>query len=264
MEIKQKTGLILMMSFLILASCEKEVNLFTVSQDIEFGMQMKQEIESNPDQFNLLKQEDAPEAYQHLQRIRDNILNTGELKYKDRFSWEVYIIDNDTVVNAFACPGGYMYFYTGLIRFLDNEAQFAGVMAHEMAHVDLRHSTKSMTKYYGYSILMNVLLGKNPSKMAEIAAELALGLGNLKFSRDHEYQADEYAVTYLYNTSYNAPSLADFFEKMEGSKRPPEFLSTHPSPDNRYENINEVFQSLGGVNGELFETRYQEFIESLP
>ncbi len=235
-----------------------------MSQDIEFGMQMKEEIESNPDQYNVVYEKDAPEAYEHLNRVRDNILNSGELKYDDRFTWEVYLIDNDTIVNAFACPGGYMYFYTGLIDFLDNEAQFAGVVAHEMAHVDLRHSTKSMTKHYSYAILLNVLLGKNPSKMAEIAADLALGLGNLQFSRTHEYQADEYAVKYLYKTAYNAPSLADFFEKLESSKRPPEFLSTHPSPENRYENINEVFQSLGGVNGELFESRYQEFINALP
>ena len=105
-------------------SDESPINLFSVGQDIEFGKSVEAEIAANPQDFPLLDEAAYPEAYQHLNRIRDSILNTGELTYEDEFEWKVRIIRNDTMLNAFATPGGYMYFYTGVIKFLDNEAQF--------------------------------------------------------------------------------------------------------------------------------------------
>jgi len=168
------------------------------------------------------------------------------------------------MINAFSLPGGDMYFYTGIIKFLDNEAEFAGVMAHEMAHADRRHSTDQLTKVYGLEILLGVLLGSNPNFAEQIAAELALGLGTLAFSRSQEYEADEYAVKFLYATEYDAASLGDFFEKMEGEPYPPTFLSTHPSPEDRLAKIEEHFQALGGMHGATFAERYKEFKNALP
>lgn len=263
---------IAVLSLFLFSTCKKDkedpkgINLFSVNDDIELGQQVKAEIEANPEEYPILDKTAYPEAYAHIERIRDNILNTGLVNYEDRFDWEVYIIDNDEVLNAFACPGGYMYYYTGLIKFLDNEAEFAGVMGHEIAHADRRHSTETLTKVYGISILLNIALGKDAGKAAEIAAQLATGASALAFSRDHEYEADEYAVKYLNATEYHPPALASFFEKLEnmGGTRPPEFLSTHPSPDNRLEKIDEVWKSLGGEDGSFFETEYQDFINSLP
>lgn len=255
---------------LSLSSCKKDedspgtINLFTVQDDMAFGEQLDQEIKSNPAQYPLLSENNFPEAYQHIRRIRDSILNTGEVGYDDTFLWEVYIIENDTVLNAFAAPGGYMYYYTGLIKFLDNEAQFAGVMAHEMAHASRRHSTNTLTKVYGIQILLGVLLGQNTNVLVDVAADLALGLGSLAFSRDHEYEADEYAVRYLYATSYDARGIAGFFEKLDSSPSIPEFLSTHPSPDNRLDNIYEKWNELGGKEGNLFVASYEDFKTSLP
>ena len=261
--------MIIILSLVFLAACKKDsdespINIFSVDDDIEFGKSMEDEIASNPVEFPILSQSTYASAYQHINRIRDSILNTGLIYYEDRFEWKVYIIDNDTILNAFATPGGYLYFYTGLIKFLDNEAQFAGVMAHEMAHADLRHSTNQITKVYGVQILLSILVGQSQSQLTEIVASLAYGLGSLAFSRDHEYEADEYSVKYLYETSYDARGIADFFIKMEGSSRPPEFLSTHPSPENRIEKINEVWQSLGGKEGNTYEDSYIAFKASLP
>ncbi|HRW63507.1 MAG TPA: M48 family metallopeptidase, partial [Bacteroidales bacterium] len=163
---------------------------------------------------------------------------------------------------------GKMYFYTGIIKFLDNEAEFAGVMAHEMAHADRRHTTNTMTKEYGFSLLLSALLGDDPSLLATIASDLAQGLGSLAFSRDHEYEADQYAVRYTddgagdYN--YYPKGISAFFEKMEGQSTPPEFLSTHPSPENRLEKINEFWVSIGSPGGESYAERYTDFKNSLP
>lgn len=245
-------------------SDESPINLFSVDDDIEFGKSVEAEIASNPQEFPVLDEAAYPEAYQHLNRIRDSILNTGMLFYEDKFEWKVRIIRNDTMLNAFATPGGYMYFYTGIIKYLDNEAQFAGVMAHEMSHADLRHSTSMLTTTYGVQMLLSILLGQANSQLADIVANLAYGLGELAYSRTMEFKADEKAVEYLYATSYDARGIAGFFIKLDDAPNPPQFLSTHPSPENRIEKINEKWVELGSKVGNEYVNSYNAFKASLP
>jgi len=250
---------------LFFSACNDDngVNIFTLEDDMAFGLQMKEMIQSDPANYPMLTKSQYPEAYHHIERVRDSILATGLVKYDIEFAWEVYII-NDTIMNAFCTPGGYIYFYTDLIKFLDNESEFAGVMGHEMSHAARRHSTQQLTKAYGLQILLSIVLGQNPNQLAEIAADLAAGVAFLAFSRSDEYQADEDAVKYLYPTAYDARGVAGFFEKLEGYPQPPEFLSTHPNPGNRVEKIMEIWQSLGGKEGETYPDRYQQFKNSLP
>lgn len=270
----KKTLRIILVPLLIVAftfnGCKKDDDdpvtslFFSPQNDLEFGQQFKLELEANPQDYPILSQTQYPEAYQHINRIRDSVLASGLVDYTDTFVYEVYIIHNDSVLNAFAVPGGYMYFYTGIIKFLENEAQLAGVMAHETAHVSRRHSIKRLEKAYGLQLLFAVLLGNDPGTLAQIAAELAGGLVSLAFSRDDEYEADEYAVKYLYPSSYDARGIAGFFEMMENAPHPPEFLSTHPSPENRIEQIYAVWEELGGKIGNTYEESYQQFKNSLP
>jgi len=255
----------LMVSALTYQSCDEDgdFNIFSLKQDREFGEEFDKQLR-NSGEYNILSESQYPNAYDHLKRIKNNLLQSDEFIHKEDFTWEVTIIKDDEVLNAFAVPGGKMYFYTGLIKYLDNEAQFGGVMAHEMAHIDKRHTTERMTKQYGYQLLVSALLGDNPSLLEEIATELAKGLGNLYYSRQDEYEADEYAVKFSADTELYPKGVAGFFEKLEGSSRPPEFLSTHPNPENRIENIDEVWRNIGSPGGDTFETRYQEFKNSLP
>lgn len=258
-------GLFLSLSVLFVSCDDGKINVFSVDEDIQMGREVTDEILANPDEYPILDESDYPEAYQHLRRIRNNILESDELRYADRFDWNVYIIDQE-VLNAFALPGGNTFYYTGLIKFLDNEASLAGVMAHEFAHSDRRHSTNRLTKVYGYQVVLSMILGNDPSLAAQIAAELALGLQTLKFSRDDEYEADEYAVKYMYDTETDARGVAYFFEKMETQETADWmiYFSTHPHPDDRIEKIYEHHTELGGQEGELFEDRYQDLKNSLP
>jgi predicted Zn-dependent protease len=112
-----------------------------------------------------------------------------------------------------------------------------------------------------------MLLGENPDQWAKIAADLALGLGTLQFSKNDEYEADEYAVKYSSDTDLYPKGVAGFFIKLQDEEnRPkvPEFLSTHPNPGKRVEKIDEVWNDLGRPEGETFITRYQEFKNALP
>lgn len=256
---------ILLISAFTFHSCDEDgdFNLFSVEQDVQFGEDFDSQIRSSGE-YEFLSRTQYSDAYTHLDRIKNEILQSDEFIHKEDFKWKVAIIRDDDVLNAFAVPGGYMYFYTGLIKYLDNEAQFAGVMAHEMAHVDKRHSTEMMTKQYGFDLMLALIMGDNASKWAEIGAELAKGLGNLQFSRQNEYEADEFAVKFTADTELHPKGVAGFFEKLEGSPRLPEFLSTHPSPENRIENINDVWVSIGSPDGGEYTTRYQDFQNSLP
>ena len=117
---KFKSTIILTFTVLLFAatSCNKgsdesPINLFSADQDIEFGQSVEAEIAANPQEFPVLDKTTYAAAYQHINRIRDSVLNTGMLFYEDKFEWKVKIIRNDTILNAFATPGGYMYFYTG-------------------------------------------------------------------------------------------------------------------------------------------------------
>jgi beta-barrel assembly-enhancing protease len=258
---------LVMITPVFLISCSEDddgINIFTVQDDKDLGLQMEQEIQGNPADYPLLQPGQYPEAYEHIEQVRDLILATGEVNFDSEFTWNVHIINDDSVLNAFCTPGGYIYFYTGLIKYLDNDAEFAGVMGHEMAHAAKRHSTEQMTKAYGLQVLLSVVLGENPNMVAQMAADLAAGMASLAFSRDDEYESDEYSVKYLYETTYDARGVAGFFEKIGGADQPPEFLSTHPNPDNRVEKIYEVWQSLGGKTGGTYPEEYLAFKNSLP
>jgi len=258
---------LMLMTMVVLSSCDKDnngVNIFTVEDDKQLGLQMEQEIQGNPAVYPLLQIDQYPEAYEHMEQVRDAILNTGLVNFDTEFEWAVYIINDDSVLNAFCTPGGYIYFYTGLIKYLDNDAEFAGVMGHEMAHAARRHSTEQMTKAYGLTMLLSIVLGENPNMIAQMVGELAAGAAVLAFSRDDEYESDEYSVKYLYETSYDARGVAGFFEKIGGADQPPEFLSTHPNPDNRVEKIYEIWQELGGKEGQTYPTEYLAFKNNLP
>ncbi|HLU17130.1 MAG TPA: M48 family metalloprotease [Edaphocola sp.] len=232
------TGLI-SSSVFFYSGCSK-INIFSIENDKELGLQTKAQIEANPSQFPILNRQSNQAAYNYLYAIRNDILNSGNIRYKDEFDWEVYIIRDDNTINAFCTPGGYIYVYTGLIKYLDNKSSLAGVLGHEMAHADRRHSTNQLTKRYGVQTLLDILLGKDQGLLAQIGAELI----SLSFSRADERDADTYSVNYLCPTKYRADGAADFFIKLNnhGGSGVPAFLSTHPNPDNRVQNIQQHAQ----------------------
>ncbi len=238
------------------------INIFSIEDDKAFGAQVSQEIENDPATIILDSARYAAQ-YAYIYQIRNKILNSGQVMYKDVFPWRIRIIKNDTVLNAFCTPGGYMYFYTGILKFLESEDHLAGVLGHEMAHADKRHSTDALTRQYGLSVLFDVVFGQNKGQLVRIAA----GLRELKYSRTAETEADNYSVKYLCPTDYDAAGAAGFFEKllaMGSGSDVPEFLSTHPSPDNRVENIRSQKSTLNCTGTKRNISEYAAFKNSLP
>lgn len=242
--------------------CSDGFNLFTLQDDISLGRQLRDEVLANPQEYPVMDPNLYGSAYSYVERIRDRILASGEVKYAQAFDWEIYLLKDDATLNAFCAPGGYIFIYTGLIKFLDSEDQLAGVIGHEMAHADKRHSTSQLTKAYGLQFLLDVVLGENQGAISGIAA----GLVGLEFSRSDERQADEFSVRYLCPTVYQADGASDFFVLLIAhgqAGQTPSFLSTHPDPGNRVEDIRSLDQSLGCAGTETFQSAYQLFKNSL-
>ncbi|MBB4602067.1 putative Zn-dependent protease [Hymenobacter luteus] len=233
------------------SSCSKDgdgVLLFSVEDDIALGQKVAAETDSTfRAKGQLLEPGSNPTAYAALGRIVTRVLDSGKLQYRNEFPWDVKIIRDDQVQNAFATPGGHIYVYSGLIKYLDNETELAGVLGHEIAHADRRHTSRQLQSQYGISVLLSLLLGENENTLVDVAASL----GQLKFSRDYETEADSYSVEYLNGTNYYAcDGAAGFFIKAEkeGQAATPEFLSTHPNPGSRIQNIQTKAEQMGCRN----------------
>ncbi len=254
---------ILVLGSLLFSTCSKSpgggVNIFSINDDIELGAKVKAEIEADPVTYPIIPDDAAHKyEYDYIKAMRNKILASGQVTLKDKFLWEIKIIKDDNTLNAFCTPGGYIYIYTGLIKYLSNGDELAGVLGHEIAHADLRHSTDAMTTQYGIGILFEIVLGKNQGMLTEIAKNLL----TLQYSKTNESQADEYSVNYLSGTTYNCAGAAGFFEKLiaEGSgSNTPDFLSTHPNPENRVENINKDATAQGCKKGAVDLSDYATF-----
>ena len=258
--------------FSLVVSCDGNGDflLFSIEDDIALGEMVAEEIANDP-QFDILSPEDYPISYAYIETMMNNILASEEITYREEFNWRINIINDDPlepVLNAFATPGGQIYVHTGLIYFLDKEDDLAGVIAHEIAHSDQRHGSKKLQRQNGISILLSIIAGSETSQLQQVVGQIA-GTGLiLEYSRNAEAEADDFSVTYLSSTSYACNGAAAFFEKMleNEEQRGPEFLSTHPSPDNRVEDINARATEIGcdtTVDSES-ATRYQNFRNSLP
>jgi predicted Zn-dependent protease len=262
----------LFISASVFLSCE-ETNIFSDKDDVELGKEMDKQIKSEPQQFPMLVGHQDLRDY--VSGIGDYILNNSpKIKKKNIYPYNFQII-NDTIINAFCTPGGFVYVYTGLMKFIDNEATLAGIVAHEIAHAERRHVTQRLTAYYGVSVLLSFILGGNPGFLQELAANLFVGLAFLKNSRDDEAEADYYSIQYLRTTKYYPGAITFFFDKIkEEEKRKghtpgdlDRLLSTHPLPDDRIQAVNEILSSIKPAPDPtkgLFTNEYQKMKQRIP
>ncbi len=239
----------LFVGFVVMSSCDENGDflLFSIQNDKDLGEQVKAEIAGQPDIYPILDRSTYPQAYSIMDGMLSDILNSGEVTFSDEFDWELFIIDDDQTLNAFATPGGKIYVYTGLVYFLDHADDLMGVMGHEVAHADQRHSSKQLQRVYGISVLLEVIAGGQSELTQQILGSL-VGVGALSFSRDAETEADDFSVTYLSQTTYACNGAAAFFQKLidrDAAGDTPEFLSTHPAAQSRVEDINNMAAALG-------------------
>ena len=272
-SLRQAVALVTMLALLLtpLAWAERTHlkpgwNMFSPEQDIEAGQQVSKDAERQLPMLN-------------NSRV-DNYLNNLGRRLADRAPGEKFPYRfkavNDRAINAFALPGGPVYINRGVIEAADNEAQLAGVMAHEISHVAMRHGTNQASKAYAAQMPLSILgnlLGSNSigAVLAQIGAGFAVNSVLLKYSRTAESQADTMGTQILYDSGYDPRAMAQFFEKIQAQDKGGsiEFFSNHPNPGNRITRVNQELDNLGGQQ-RGYRTDSQEFqdikryVQSLP
>lgn len=235
--------LIFLWNFLLLG-CGIDKNysfsLISVEKEIELG---KLYTPSSIDEFEGLYPE--KEIQEYVSYIGNKLAKEAERKVPYKF-WVV----NSNVVNAFALPGGPVIITRGLLLQLDKESQLAGVLAHEIGHINARHHVRFLEKTLALNLILQVgslflpqnLTGEILFRLGEISA----GLLSLKFSRDQEREADKYGFLFTLKAGYSPQGMIEVFEKFKAleRERPPEWLSTHPLPETRIKEARDYIKTF--------------------
>ena len=230
-------------------------NLFSRDQDVQLGREAAAQVQR---QVKIVQNQFLQDYIQRVGQRLGSQPDAGNWP----FSFKVVLDPN---INAFALPGGPTFINTGTIEATDNEAQLAGVMAHELAHVALRHGTNQASKANLMQIpaaLAGAIVGNN-SMLGQLA-QLGIGLGFnsvlLKYSRDDESQADALGSHIMAEAGYNPIEMARFFEKLQGAagSRAPTFLSDHPNPGNRMQAIEAEVRTLPQRNYGFATSQFQQ------
>jgi predicted Zn-dependent protease len=218
----------------------KGMNFYSLEKEIALGKQMAQEVER---QAKIIED---PVIAEYVNRVGQNLVRNSDAKVP----FTIKVLDSDEV-NAFALPGGFFFVNSGLILKADNEAELAGVMAHEIAHVAARHGTRQATRgeLANYATLPLIFMGGWTGYAIYQGASVAIPMGFLKFSRGFEAEADMLGLQYMYKAGYDPTAFVDFFEKIETlEKTKPGTLSkvfaTHPMTDDRIKAAQENIQQI--------------------
>jgi predicted Zn-dependent protease len=205
-------------------------NMFSQEQEVQLGREAAAEIRK---QVHVVPDQGLQNWISGLGRKLASQPQAGQYPYS-------FTLIQEDSINAFALPGGPIFVHTGLVTAADNEAQLVGVLAHEIGHIALRHATNQASKAQLIQIpavLGGAALGNN-SMLGQLG-QLGIGFGAnsllLKYSRDAERQSDNFGARLMHDAGYNPLEMARFFEKLEaeGGSRAPQFLSSHPNPENR-------------------------------
>ncbi|WP_239022775.1 M48 family metalloprotease [Pontibacter mangrovi] len=215
---------------------KKDIVLMSEEQEIALGAQSDPAVVA---QFGLYDNKQLQQFIQSKGQAMAAVSHRPGLKY------EFKIVDSP-VINAFALPGGYVYFTRGIMAHFNNEAQFAGVLGHEIGHIAARHSVQQQSKatLAQVGLIAGMVISPELAQLGDAASQ-ALGLLFLKFSRDDERESDELGVEYATKIGYDASEMADFFltlqrKQQDSGSTIPDFMSTHPNPAERYTTVHEL------------------------
>jgi len=241
----------------VLLYCSCAINLVSRKQEIEWGREIARKLERDPK----VKILDDPEISYYVQSVG---LKLARNSHWPELDYHIKVIDSKEI-NAFALPGGYLYVFRGLLDAVDNEAELASVLGHEIAHITERHATKQMTKAQIYEIAAAI---GSAATGAGQAGRMVAGLGEAllmtKFSREDEAEADRYGMEYMVKAGYDPQAMISMFKKLlKIHKEKPDLLerlfSTHPPTEERIKMAQEYLEKLDIPPGKDLITNTPQF-----
>ena len=217
------------------ATGKRQVNMFSEEQEIELGRQNHEQVVQ---QLGLY---DDRELQRYVQDLGRDFAARSE---RPNLPWNFAVVD-DASVNAFALPGGFIYVTRGMMGHLTSEAELVGILGHEAGHVTARHSVNQMSKAQltQIGLTLGMILGGAEAQQYGDLANLAGGLLFLKFSRDDERQADDLGLRYMQSAGYPPQAMGEVFSLLsrvsanEQKGRLPNWLATHPNPEERLQRV---------------------------
>jgi len=223
---------------------------YSIESEIRMGKEYATQIEAS------LKLVTDPTINEYINRVGQNLVRNSDAKVP----FTIKVVDSD-VINAMALPGGFFYVNSGLILAADNEAELAGVMAHEIAHVAARHTTRQLTRYQfiNYASLPLIFVGGGIGLAAREAAGIGIPMTFLKFSRGFEAEADYLGIQYMYKAGYDPNEFVNFFEKIQAQeKKKPgsmaKVFTDHPQTPDRITKSQEEIATILPAKDQYVET----------
>lgn len=242
-------------SLLLIASCattrsiQKETaeTLISPQDEVELGKQVRAEVLKSEKVLN------NEQVQNYVKGVGEKIVALNKDRLPKEFKPTFTVLENDQI-NAFAIPGGDIFVYTGLLRAVDNEAELAGVLSHEMGHVVERHAAQGMVAQLGLGTIAELIVGKNPSTLAQIGTSVAANGFLVRNTQSMERQADTQGMETMIKSAWDPHEMITFFNTLrEQEGRDPSkieaFLSSHPPPKDRADYLTAQLQKAGNPSG---------------
>lgn len=223
-----------------------QFNLMSIDEEREWGLKLKADVDQEFASRGMAHND--PELSGYVDRLGRKLLAYAP---EVNFDYTFTVVKTD-VVNAFAIPGGHVYVHTGLIAEAENEAELAGVMAHEIGHVVARHSSERLSALMAATMAGSLIVGAQDDRVDQMLTDLAVQLvttgGFLAYSRANENEADRIGAEMMYQAGYDPQGMVSFFRKLHGKTgevtRFEVFISTHPDPEDRKGRVKEFIETL--------------------
>ncbi len=255
-------------AFLWILSCavnpvtgKRELMLISEDQEIALGMQSDPQIVQTYGAYN------DPKIAEYVTDLGKHM---AVISHRSNLDYHFRVLDSP-VINAFAVPGGFVYITRGILAYLNNEAELAGVMGHEIGHITARHSAKQISRQQiaQVGLGVGVVLSQDFAQFAGLA-QTSLGLMFLRFGRDAERQSDRLGVEYSTKVGYDAREMANFFETLDrmsaGQERGglPGWFSTHPDPAERVQNVRKMaVEQQKKIPGKPFKINRDSYLQMI-
>ncbi|NEU70181.1 M48 family metalloprotease [Spirosoma agri] len=255
---------IIAVSLLAVSACarnpvtgKREISLMSTEQEIAMGKESHPSVVAT---MGLYENKNIQAFMNEKGKAMASVSHRPDLPY------QFYIVDSP-IVNAFAVPGGYVYFTRGILAHFNNEAEFAGVLGHEIGHITAKHAARSQKSQLlstialiGGAVLAPQVVGQNME-----ALQQGIGLLSLKYSRDHESESDKLGVEYSSKIGYDAHQMADFFGTLKrlsdnSGQAVPQFMSTHPDPGNRFTRVHELAKDYQAKNPASYQVDRDQYL----
>lgn len=245
---------------ILLCQCEKpdlvvqeDKDSFSIEDQKIVGKTMQDQLLNMPNVYPLLTKEQNSCAYDRIEILFNTLLNTSVVENRQTFDWDVHIIENDDIRNAFILPGGHLFVYSGLMKYLQTESELVAVLGNEIAYADQELTLNALRAEHGNVTISDLSSGKKVPNLSEILRDLP----NLEYSEEMVFNADAVSISLICPFQYDASSLKRFIEKAEQTQIA-WIQSKGGGITKRLQNI-ETLSASCGIDEATFEERYKSF-----